>query len=165
MEKDIFFDLDEGVELPPPSVGYHPAILVGTEVRPNREETGFNLVLSFELAEDDPDRPGMPWTYYIPLPNTDVIRDFQAWKEAGRPKEGPYMFRAPGYHLYQAQMARVRKALTALGGPEKGQFDRLDTLFGRLIGRRVKLNLQPERDREGRYTGRLTIAFDGLIPA
>lgn len=160
MERTVKYDLDEGVELAPPSPGWHEAIFTSFEVAQNRAGTGLNLVLGFELSENDPDRPGMPQTLYLPLPSTEVYNDFLEWRKAGKPsgQDNGFIMADSKRHRYQAMMNRIRKVCGALGAPESGEFD--PAVLTRYIGRRVKLNLQAERD-----SGRIGIAFDGVAPA
>lgn len=165
------YNLDDAQEMIQPSPGWHTATLVAFEISENKAGTGTNCVFSFELAEDDPDRPGQPWTYYVPLPSTDLKGDYDKWvaaaKKLGRkPKpsewDSNYMTK-DGRHKFQAAIARLRKISTAFGGPESGELD--PGKFGRFVGKNVKLNLVPEKDQETREaTGRMSIAFDGVAP-
>ena len=162
---NLMYDLDEGQELIQPSAGWHTALLTSLEITPNKAGTGENIVVGLELDDSDPDRPGMPWTYYVPLPSAELIADFEAWKKAGQPKASAWdlnFLTKDGRHKFQAAVARIRKLSTALGGPESGKFD--PAQLGRAVGKQVKINLQPEREA-GQPTGRMTIAFDGLAPA
>jgi len=161
----VAYDLDEGADLIQPSAGWHLAILSSLEISPNKAGTGENIVVGLELDDSDPDRPGMPWTYYVPLPSPDLTKDFQAWKEAGQPKAAawdPDYLTKDGRHKFQAALARLRKLSTALGGPESGKFD--PAQLGRAVGKQVKINITPEREG-GVPTGRMTIGFDGIAPA
>jgi hypothetical protein len=160
------YNLDDAEEVVQPSAGWHPAVVVEVDVAPNKAGTGYNLVLSTELAEDDPDRPGMPWTIYMPLPTEELAKDFNEWKKAGKPKRDwdQSMLLNDGRHKYSASLARLRKLSAALGGPESGPFK--PEAIARKIGTKIKINLVPERDRvTGDSTGRMVVAFDGVAPA
>jgi hypothetical protein len=159
------YDLDEGEDVIQPSAGWHTAILTSLEINPNKAGTGTNIVVGLELDEGDPDRPGMPWTYYVPLPTAEVTEDYKAWQAAGRPKASAWdveLMTKDGRHKYQASIARIKKLSSALGGPESGGFD--PAVLGRMVGKKVKINLTPEREG-GVPTGRMQIGFDGLAPA
>lgn len=160
------YDLDDAQDMIQPSTGWHKADLVAFEISENKAGTGTNCVFSFELAADDKDRPGQPWTYYVPLPSADLKEDYAKWIAAGKPKasawDSNYMTK-DGRHKLQAAIARLKKISTAFGGPESGKLD--PGKFGRFVGKQVKLNLVPEKDAETReLTGRMQINFDGVAP-
>lgn len=160
------FDLDQGQEVIQPSAGWHNAELVAFEIAQNKAGTGTNCVFSLELADDDPDRPGQPWTYYVPLPTADVMDDYAKWMEAGQPKaaawDANYMTK-DGRHKLQASIARLKKVSAAFGLPESGKLD--PAKFGRCVGKKVKINLVPEKDPDTKeMTGRMQIGFDGVSP-
>jgi hypothetical protein len=166
-ETTMSYDLDDAAEMVQPSVGWHTAMLVAFEVSPNKAGTGTNCVFSLELDEADPDRPGQPWTYYVPLPSADLIEDYKKWVAAGNPRtaawDANYMTK-DGRHKYQASLARLKKVSSAFGGAETGKLD--PAKFGRFVGKKVKLNLVPEKDQDTKeMTGRLQIGFDGVAPA
>lgn len=161
----VSYNLDEGEDVLQPTTGWHTAVLTGFEIAENKAGTGQNMVLSMELAEDDPDRPGMPWTYYVPLPSKELSDDFEAWKKAGKPRASawdPQFMTKDGRHKFQASIQRIKKVSAAFGGPESGSID--PSKLARNIGKKVKINLVEEREA-GQPTGRMTIGFDGLAPA
>ncbi|MCX8125547.1 MAG: hypothetical protein N3E40_00180 [Dehalococcoidia bacterium] len=135
-------------------------MFTSVEVAQNRAGTGHNLVLGFELDDTDPDRPGMPFQLYLPLPTLEVYQNFQDWIKAGRPTgtDNGFLMADAKRHRYQAMMSRIKRVSGALGGPESGDFE--PGVLARFIGKKVKLNLQPERD-----SGRIGIAYDGVAPA
>lgn len=160
------FDLTEGIEPSQPTVGWHTANLAGFELGRNKADTSDMCIFTFELSDDDPDRPGLPFNYYLVIPDEATMTDFKEWVKAGRPKAQKWdaaMLTKDGRHKVQMFIARLKKMSTAFGGPESGSLS--PDIFGRYLGSSVKINLVAEKDQNGQQTGRVGIGFDGVAPA
>lgn len=161
------YDLDAAEEERQPAAGWHTAVTVDAAIAVNKAGTGFNVVLTCDLTDDDPDVPGKRYMHFLPLPSDEIADDYLAWVKAGRPKPEAWSsdnFTKDGRHKYAFAMARIKKLSTTFGGPESGKIDL--TKLGRNKGKKLKISLEPEKDRvTGDPTGRMIIAFDGIAPA
>ena len=160
VETTINYYLDDGVEAEQPSEGWHNAQLVDFAIQPNKAQTGDNMVFNFELAEDDPDRPGMRFTQYIAMPTEETAQNFKEWLAAGKPRDwGGGYIKKDGRHAHQNTMNRIKRIMTAFGGPESGTFD--FNYFFSCIGSMVKINLKLDKDSD---VTRMNITYNGIAP-
>jgi hypothetical protein len=160
----LSIDLNEAIDPVQPKIGQHKAIFSDFDFGRNKADTTDMCTFGFTLTDDDPDRPGLPFNYYLTVPGDEIVEDFKAWTVAGRPKKWNDFILKDGRHRMQMMATRFKKMSTALGGPESGALD--PAIFGKYLGTVVTLNLVPEKEQgTQQLTGRVVIGFDGVSPA